>query len=209
MKNSAKHVVVLAIGALCASVAAKAYASGLDTPVKKQVYDMNIQSICMGARIVCGVEELKGKDSIHGKGLSKESFYDGTYRDLLVELIKRNPKYDWVERDGVVNVFPKPKYRKGRSPLENKLKKVEFADAWTNIAAWDLLEIAGIPRVNGMEAYLSGSGKTTVSLRDVTVREALNGIVKSDGKAMWIFRPVERGEYIIYVFGWSRSTLFK
>lgn len=209
MKDSTKGVVVLAIGALFASAAAKAYSNGLDAPVKEQVYEMSIQSICMGARIVCGVEEFRGKDSIHDKRLSKEPFYDGTYRDLLIELIKLNPKYDWVESGGVVNVFPKPKYRKSRSPLEKKLKKVEFVDAWTNIAANELLETAGIPLGSGQEAYLSGSGKTTVSLRDVTVREALNGIVKADGKAMWIFKPRPAGGYIIYVFGWSRSTLFK
>lgn len=204
------RLAVLGMSVLCATIATKANASGLDTPVKSQVFEMSIQSICMGAQIVCGVEEFKGKDSIHDKTISKDSSsFAGTYRELIVELIKANPRYEWVEHDGVVNVFPKSKLHKGRSPLDKRIETFEAADEWSNIAAWKLLKMAGVPLVSGQDAYISGSGKVSVSLSGVSVRDALNAIVKADGKAMWLFKPRPDGGYIIYVFGWGRSTLFK
>ena len=127
---------------------------------------------------------------------------EGTLADLMDQLVTQNPRYDWLIDNGVVNLFPRDKYR---DKFLNELLNVrigKFAikkntDCWT--LQKDLVEIPEVREM--MEAYAMhpvGTNFTgfhipqlgrnfSLDTSNTTLKTLLNRIVKDSPVARtWI-----------------------
>lgn len=126
-------------------------------------------------------------------------------RDMLESIVAADPQYRWQVEEGVVNLV----YQKDNPAfLDQRVAKFEVAQRTVNGAVNQLL---AIPEVQRREAelnlgsrlfrgggigYFDPSGNTvkkedktfSVSCENVTVREALNAIVRAHGRAMWVYK---------------------
>lgn len=131
----------------------------------------------------CGLEEgfqngISGGGDGHLMRLSNTSA-----RRVLDEVVKRNPKYRWLIRDGVLNL--EPKVPVGKDVLSTTLASFSTKKVSSFKAALDVLHQANIGY-----SYQGKGGRfapVELDLRNITVREALNAITKADGQALWIF----------------------
>jgi hypothetical protein len=134
-------------------------------------------------------------------------FTSGSLRDSLQEIVKTNPEYQWQLHDGVVNLLPT---RDEPALLTVRINRLKMEDAPTIGAI--LGELFELPEVRDAIAKLQlspgtkvvfGSGsppreKYTVECRDVTVREALNAIVRAHGRAVWEYKEQRCDGKIVY-----------
>lgn len=126
---------------------------------------------------------------------------DSSLNGVLDSIVSADPRYRWEVRDRLINVLP----RSGLPPFfAVRIPKFEISGAKTpNEALFQLLAIPEVRQAQlnlGRHAVQGGVypfcpqgclGKNTkeisVSLKDVTVREALNAIARADGSAVWRF----------------------
>lgn len=132
-------------------------------------------------KMPCGMEEasLAGLQQEKGAPLHVVA---SNARAVLDAIIERYPTYRWVDRGGVVNLEPKIP---GEDLLSRKLGRVSIHGISSFQAARTVLDQAKIPY-----AYQPKGGRygaIDLELKDVTVREALNAIVRIDGQVLWIF----------------------
>lgn len=125
--------------------------------------------------------------------------------ELLDSLVAAAPQYRWQSENGVINVLPS-----GVPPLLN-LRLARFRAEGVTSPGEALVRLFESPEVQEAmtrpavgarlfrgqgghyepEHTASGGGKTlSVSVDNVTVREALNAIAREHGRAMWTFRQV-------------------
>lgn len=127
-----------------------------------------------------------------------------TLPELLDSLVAATPQYKWQSEHGVVNIIPAggapplldvrvARFRaaKVKTPdeaLGNLLETPEVREAMPRPdVGWRLLR--GKLSSYGPNAEGSEAAKTfSVSLDNLTVREALNAIARAHGRAMWTLR---------------------
>jgi hypothetical protein len=119
----------------------------------------------------------------------------GTVTDLVNEIMKSAPGYNWVEADGVVNVMPKKRTsglldlqiahfrvtNSGPDNLRDAITALPEVKAWT--AKTGVTE-------RSIESLVSGIGeeagpRVSIDFKGVTLRDVMNGIVKTPGLHMW------------------------
>lgn len=133
---------------------------------------------------------------------------DASVKQLLEIVALKVPEYRWRIDDGVVNVIP---YTSFPVPLDIRISEFQVEELSALDALNRLLdnmqlkqELQARGLFQGLK--LSGGGfpiskkRITLDLKDSTLLEALNAIVRSDGRAVWGYtlRPCNgRNEYEI------------
>lgn len=124
-----------------------------------------------------------------GRGPAKEQalleLKNTTARKVLDALAERTPNTQWQLRDGVLNVEPKERDRE--DILSKKVALVSARGVSSVQAALDVFDDAGIPISYQEMGRVRLFGTINLELKDVSVRDALNAIVKADGHLTWLF----------------------
>ncbi len=124
---------------------------------------------------------------------------DATLRGVLDAVVSAEPEYSWNVDEGVVNFVPRD-----NEPLllRTTVSRLEVREVEPNEALFQLLALPevdkvaraelGLHTVTGgpyafmMDGSKSERKKVSLSLTNVTVREALNAIGRAHGSAVWI-----------------------
>lgn len=125
--------------------------------------------------------------------------------DVLAAIAFRYPTHDWSLQKGVLN------FRlRSRSPLSKKISKIEFKNEPTNLAVGKICRAVGIRTPAGSSSLMRGRSsdpnrfeRITLSLQNKTALQALNEIVRKDGKAMWYVRlDPSTDRYLVGAYSW-------
>lgn len=133
---------------------------------------------------------------------------NSSVKDLLDQIVLASPQYRWHVDDGVINVIPDTNLT---APLDIKISKFKVESVSASDALNQLLEepevrqgIEGLNFHQGARAFGGGfpisKARISLDLKNVTLQEALNSIVRADGRALWalLLRPCNgRNEYDI------------
>lgn len=121
---------------------------------------------------------------------------EASLRNILDTIILSDPQYRWEIDDGVINVLPAA----GESAfLEIRVKKLRVRNATSVLFAYSKLMSLQEVKKAIIDLGLTGSferfqgpppdrSSFNVICKDVTIREALNAIVRADGKAVWAYQ---------------------
>lgn len=125
-------------------------------------------------------------------------------KKILNDAVQRHAIYKWSVRDGVINV--EPKERGGEDYLSRKLDKVSIKGASSLKAALDVLSQAEVPFSFQGPSRQERYATLNLELANVTVREALNAIVKMDGELMWSSTSSPERKWITFqMASWRKS----
>lgn len=132
--------------------------------------------------------------------------YDRSLRQVLDAIVSADSRYTWELKDDVINMIPSsglPAF------LSFRVSKVELTEVESPSEA--LSQLLAIPEVQRAQAGLGPRAvqggahvfcpgcpakekKTlSVSLKQVTIRDALNAIARAHGSAVWSFQQSECG----------------
>ncbi|MCX5794777.1 MAG: hypothetical protein NTY77_04715 [Elusimicrobia bacterium] len=161
---------------------------------KDEGVEFGFNKLCRQADIPCGIE-YSFETAEHPVSLKKRGHYVGAEaKTLLDALIAQNPRYRWTINAGVINLVPKAREgdkKRHDSPLDRVVESMELTEVALDIAATRICQSAGILIHSAAIDSIGGSPivyrKVTVDLRKVTLREALNRLVKTDGHSSWLF----------------------
>lgn len=187
---------------------APCYAASTDTFLDASIDEFVAQGgelykLCRKLNQPCGEESAFGYKAWKNKKpelrLKKMS-----PRNILNEITQRHPGHQWIIQDGVLIL--EPLKRSNRDLLGKKLAKVSIHGKSSLEAALEVFRQAKIGlHQTGMGCPLYAH--IDLELKDVTVREALNAIVKADGQVMWQFIPTDvdkdRGSFTMS--SWRKS----
>lgn len=120
----------------------------------------------------------------------------GTIRNILDQIIKGDPRYEWREVDGGINVYPKANRSELLEIVVPRFRVAEVNSAQAISTIFNVptvrreLERKGLSRRDfgslPAKSY-SSLPRFSVSLRNVTVRTILNGIMRASGNNYWVF----------------------
>jgi hypothetical protein len=137
---------------------------------------------------------------------------------ILNSLVSEHPEYQWILDDGIINIAPRKtlgnrtsRIRAGfpaGSPLDRKIKKLDIVDTYLQDAVSNVicpaaeLECPAPLLIPGGTPYAEPPRKVSLHLKNVTVRKALNALVRRDGHSMWHFwrGDDKTNEIAIYTF---------
>jgi hypothetical protein len=132
---------------------------------------------------------------------------DSSLRGVLDSIVSADPRYTWEVKDAVINVIP----RNELSPfLAVRISRFEILEVEPEQALSQMLAIPEVQHaqlslgrhlVNRVRAYpfcpqgcpAKETKKISISLKDATVRETLNAIVRAHGSAVWWFQQWDCG----------------
>jgi hypothetical protein len=129
--------------------------------------------------------------------------------DLLNEVIKYDSHYQWKEIDGVINVFPGNDYSildirieefkfEKLSPTELRKKLLETKEFQQYLKTRNLID--KVPDPENKHGFINMSfigrqnprNKISIDLKNATVREILNEIVRQKDYGTWTYREFDR-----------------
>jgi hypothetical protein len=157
----------------------------------------------VNARAPGGIVTILNCDNKHPA--RPTSLSSGTLRETMDTIVKTNPEYRWQIDEGVINLLPT---HDEPALLNLRISKLRVKDARSlNSILGNLLEL---PEVKDLVAKLQLSPgvkfivgpvsmnperdpKYTVECENVTVREALNAIVRAHGRAAWEYKEQRCG----------------
>lgn len=129
-------------------------------------------------------------------------------QDLLNLLVLKAPEYRWKLDDGVINLMPNTGFP---VPLDIRLPNFKMENGTALEAMNELVDRPDLKRefaarglFRGLE--LTGGGfpiskkRISLDLKDATLLEVLNSIVRADGRAVW-------GYTLIPCQGWNQYQL--
>lgn len=126
---------------------------------------------------------------------------EGTIADLMGQIIRQNERYDWIIENGVVNIFPRDKYR---NAFLAELLTVRIGNFTVdkNSDCWalqnDLVntpEIKAVIDAHGMQTGINFTGfyipqlgqKFSLKASDITLKALLNRVVGESPLArIWV-----------------------
>ena len=160
--------------------------------------------------IPVGLEVADSEDELATYQLNLK---DGTLSDLLTQFTAQHERYAWEIRDGVVNIFPKDRYRDTlfKDLLETKLSRFAVKK---NTSCWDLARsLVATPEIkqvldargtryrerNFSGAYIPQVGREfTLDVSGVALRPLLNKVIGTSPTArFWL---VTRNSYDQTIF---------
>ncbi|MCX5797242.1 MAG: hypothetical protein NTY77_17260 [Elusimicrobia bacterium] len=163
------------------------------------------RQLCRKAFIPCGLELVENPKSQAPKPfLAEEEVLESALNRLVATSLKG---YAWRVSDGVLEMAPEAVLAgKKSSPLEKRIPEVDVRGGIDSTLQESVLEkiclAAGIVKPYFARAIVGPGGpeanrRVSVRLRDVTVREALNAVVRRDGHSLWevIETPDGNGVY--------------
>jgi len=126
---------------------------------------------------------------------------EGTVADLMKQIINQNEQYDWLIENGVVNIFPRDKYRDAFLAELLMVRIGSFA-VNKNSDCWKLQndlvntpEVKAVIDAHGMQTGINFSGayipqlgqQFSVKVSDTTLKALLNRIIRESPLARtWI-----------------------
>jgi hypothetical protein len=160
-----------------------------------------------GTRIPGGIAQLEGCSGVPVLHLTAKRGM--TIREAMDALVSENPSYQWQLEGGVVNLIP----RSGSAALlDAKIRSFQLNTTDQKMDAHAVLyDIIRVPEVRQRAAELKlqpgmmqgGPGvydehpakrepvPIMISLKDVSLREAFNSVVRTYGHTIWIYREHE------------------
>ena len=205
--NSWRHTGLLAPLVLVCVLASPCFAQQSTDKVLKQTIsgfestdepiDQILGKLSKSYGVPIGLEKIAPKAAASsGERRISVKVEKGTVRDILDSVIRADPRYEWKEVAGVINVLP----RRARNPiLEVPVSSFKISDVnWMDVrqALQTTAEIkGGLERMGLRERSVTtilGSGnndlpKFSLDMRDTTLRGILNEILKVKGYSFWIF----------------------
>jgi hypothetical protein len=130
--------------------------------------------------------------------------YDATLHDMLNGIVQSEPLYQWRESDGYIEILP---VKNGISLMDTPISSFQVKDASREEAIKELLSLPEVRaitmtmnlsrRAPGNPPARAGEGKVSLNLNGVTLRQALNRIIKQSGARFWLFRTYPDGTFSI------------
>jgi hypothetical protein len=119
----------------------------------------------------------------------------GTIRDVLNAITRADPRYEWVEADGVINVFPK---QQKNSLLETTVDEFQVNQERADFAVDALMKLPEVKaklekmglrfrNVISLPAGVPNSFPHPFSIYKATVRQVLNRLMKESDSYYWSF----------------------
>jgi hypothetical protein len=178
----------------------------------RQAKGANLKNVMVGQAAVNALLDAGTPGGVAKVSDCNEATYifrprDSSLRGVLDSIVSTDPRYIWEVKDNVINVIPRNKL----SPfLAVRISRFDLTDVESPREA--LSQLLALPELQkaqlslGPHAVQGGvhvfgpqgsppkeTKKISVSLKGVTVREALNAIARADGSAVWWFRQSECG----------------
>lgn len=153
-----------------------------------EVHTKNAFGLCGNLKMLCGWESAQNDSKASLKEV-KRAGGKQLVKDVLEKVVKENPRYQWSTGEGIINITPKRGERNlknGKSPLDTVVDEFAISSVTASEAVATLCMAASIdclPReyVGPKRQF----NKISLQLKKVTVRTALNEIIKADGMASW------------------------
>ena len=129
---------------------------------------------------------------------------DVTFPEILNGIVQSEPRYQWRENDGCIEVFP---INGGLSLLDTPIRSFQVKDVNRDLAINRLL---GLPEVRAQSLSMNlkprppyppsertKDEKLSFNLNGVTLRQALNRIAQDSRAKFWVFRRYDDGTFEI------------
>jgi hypothetical protein len=133
-------------------------------------------------------------DPQQSRSPARVELQDPSLEDVMNAIVKSVPRYQWRDKGDVIEVFP---VAGGSSLLDTNIAKFQVSDADAKDSINQLLMLPEVQanmrsmNLGWMESRTQRRGKKfSVSLENVSMREALNMIAKGSGTRFWVFRRV-------------------
>jgi hypothetical protein len=130
--------------------------------------------------------------------------YDATFHDMLNGIVQSEPRYQWRESGGCIEVLP---VSNGLSLMDIPIGSFQIKDVSREEAINELLNLPEVRaitmsmnlsrRATGNPPAGAGERKVSLNMNEVTLREALNRIIKQSGASFWLFRTYPDGTFSI------------
>ena len=130
--------------------------------------------------------------------------HDVTFHDMLNGIVQSEPRYQWRENGGCIEVFP---VSGGLSLLDTPIGSFQVKEVNRDLAINRLL---GLPEVRAQSLSMNlkprppyppsertKDEKLSFDLSGVTLRQALNRIAQDSGAKFWVFRRYDDGTFEI------------
>lgn len=167
---------------------------GLRVPFYYSYSSLEFVSLCKLAKVPCGIELTRSREPGEIKVVQNLGMPNVLVKSVLEKLVQGPWKgYAWAVNDGVLDIGPLDflSHRK-QSPLDKRLSYVDLTDVKAAIAIEELCERAGVAsRSKNFEMLASYTGNVSLHLRNVTVREALDAVVRAEGGCLWLIEPLQ------------------
>ncbi len=191
--------------------------------LNKKINEFKVENITMGDcikkiaeeyKIILGFEEIEYTLSNNkGKKNISINLKNITVKNLLNELVKVNNEYFWEESNGIIVIMPKSnnikdKYEK--SVLNDKIKSLSINNENIYHAIWKIEEILnesskwtfGVGIISGIFPWEADNiKKLSLNFKNVTVRDALNSLVREDGNFYWYLEGKKYGNKRVLQLG--------
>ena len=132
------------------------------------------------------------------------NLHDATFHDILNGIVQSEPRYQWRESDGYIEILP---VKNGISLLDTPISGFQVKDVSREEAIKELLSLPEVQaiamsmnlsrRAPGNAPAGADEGKVSLNLTGVTLRQALNRIIKQSGAKFWLFRTYPDGTFSI------------
>jgi hypothetical protein len=153
--------------------------------------------VCRYAGIPCGFESRRDEATEQQENTRLKK---GTVREILDSIVQNTWKgYAWRLSDGVIEVMPKAVLAGAPSVLNKRLPEVNIERMFIKEAATKICGEARVAVLGGGDiggAYRKKTGEVSLHAKNITVRDALNALVRQDGQSIWMVYPCEQGHCI-------------
>ena len=183
--------------------------SFLDIPMSDEFRSQwggEFQNLCRMLDRSCGEEDaFCGQSKLDSNAPDLRLNKKSRPREVLDAIVRRHHSHRWVMRDDVINL--EPKNGPSKDLLARQLDTVSIANSSSFKAALDVLEQANIKVFLFMRGRPARFRLISLTLKKVTVREALNAIAKADGHVRWSFCPSDpdKGEASFSMSSWRKE----
>jgi hypothetical protein len=161
----------------------------LDRPLQRVTGStgQDVINACIRLSIPCGLEEI-ADDNLSKSSSSETAASSQTARGLFDKIVSAHPSYSWDFTNGVIHVRHKTIGAVPfENPLDRRIPKLVIKNRLSLNAMQDVLKAAGIRAGLGLAGKPPRYAFVSLTLENVTVREALDRIAKADGKVAWHF----------------------
>jgi hypothetical protein len=205
ISKAKRPTVILAIILACAWVA-----SAQQTPTKaERLRVVHLDGMDMAAFLAhlaneYGVTIGLETDPKKPKSEIKLDLRDVTFPEILNGIVQSEPRYQWRENGGCIEVFP---VSGGLTLLDTPIHSFQVKDVNRDLAINRLL---GLPEVRAQSLSLNlkrrppyppseriKDEKLSFDLNGVTLRQALNRIAQDSRAKFWVFRRYDDGTFEI------------
>jgi hypothetical protein len=188
-------VAVVIAGGVVASAQSRAPSPGdhiidlnitLDLPVNPCAVPRIVLTVARALRVPAGAEALPVRCTLDSPAsiVERVPLISMHLKDALDVLVKADPRYLWMESDGVIIVRPSSAWANDKHFLNTVIDRYELAD--DNIgAALDAILARFRPPGHAGAEIMAGVGRLTLSLGPISVLEALDAVVRAHGAAHW------------------------